>query len=402
MFVDFFYILREAGVPVSTKEFLGFLAAMDKRVIEPDVDEFYYLARSTLVKDERFFDPFDKAFAHFFKGAEKFVALRTADIPDEWLKANLERLFTPEEIEQIKALGGWEEVLRKFQERLAEQDGEHHGGAKWIGTGGKSPFGSGGYNPEGIRVGEAGQRQHRAIKVWEQRQYEALAGNVTLNTRNIKMALKRLRTFTREGVEDELDVDGTIREACRKGAMFDIEMRPKRRNNVKVLIFFDIGGSMSPHVKRCEQLFSSARTEFRHLETYYFHNCVYENVWKEEHRWEGKTKTFEILHKFNRDYRVIFVGDAAMSPYELLQVGGSVDHFNEEPGIVWLTRMKETFPHAVWLNPEPMDDWQYTESTRLIGSLFESRMYPLTLDGLSAAMNFLRRQAVPPASVKPL
>ena len=400
MFVDFFYILREAGVPVSTKEFLGFLAAMDKRVIEPDVDEFYFLARSTLVKDERFFDPFDKAFAHFFKGAEKFVALRAADIPEEWLKANLERLFTPEEIEQIQLLGSWEEILRTFQQRLNEQDGEHHGGNKWIGTGGKSPFGSGGYNPEGIRVGEAGQRQHRAVKVWEQRTYECLAGNVTLNTRNIKMALKRLRTFTREGVPDELDVEGTIREACRKGAMFDIEMRPARRNNVKVLIFFDIGGSMSPHVKRCEQLFSSARTEFKHLETFYFHNCVYEHVWKEEHRWEGKTKTFEILHKYNGDYRVIFVGDAAMSPYELLQVGGSVDHFNEEPGLVWLTRMKETFPHSVWLNPEPTDDWQYTESTRLIGSLLEGRMYPLTLDGLSAAMNFLRRRAAPQAAVK--
>jgi uncharacterized protein with von Willebrand factor type A (vWA) domain len=400
MFVDFFYILRDAGVPVSTKEYLSFLAAMDKRVIHPDVDEFYYLARSTLVKDERFFDPFDKAFAHFFKGAEKFVAL-SAQIPEEWLKANLERMFTPEEIEQIKALGGWEEVLRQFQERLAEQKGEHHGGNKWIGTGGKSPYGSGGYNPEGIRVGGAGQRQGRAIKVWEQRQYESLAGNVTLNTRNIKMALRRLRTFTREGVPDELDVEETIRETVRKGAMFDVEMRPARRNNVKVLLFFDIGGSMTPHVKRCEQLFSSARNEFKHLETYYFHNCIYENVWKEEHRWQGKTKTFEILHKYNRDYRVVIVGDAAMSPYELLQVGGSVDHFNEEPGLAWLTRVKEAFPHTVWLNPEPEGDWQYTESTRLIHSLLAGHMYGLTLDGLTAAMNILRRRAIPPATAQP-
>ena len=401
MFVDFFYILREAGVPVSTKEFLGFLAAMEQRVIDADADEFYFLARSTLVKDERFFDPFDKAFAHFFQGAEKFAAL-TADIPEEWLKANLERLFSPEEMEQIKALGDWDEIMRTFAERLAEQKGEHHGGNKWVGTGGKSPFGSGGYNPEGVRVGDAGQRQGRAVKVWEQRQYKSLAGDVTLNTRNIKMALKRLRTFTREGVPDELDVDGTIRETCRQGMMLDVEMRPARRNNVKILLFFDIGGSMSPHVKRCEQLFSSARTEFKHLETFYFHNCIYENVWKEEHRWEGKTKTWDVLHKYNRDYRVIIVGDASMSPYELLQVGGSVDHFNDEPGVKWLSRIKEAFPHTVWLNPEPEDDWQYTESIRLIRGLLDGRMYPLTLDGLSAATKLLRRQTLPPAPMEPM
>jgi len=395
MFVDFFYILREAGVPVSTKEFLGFLAAMDKRVIEPDVDEFYYLARSTLVKDERFFDPFDKAFAHFFKGAEKFVALRTADIPDEWLKANLERLFTPEEIEQIKALGGWEEVLRKFQERLAEQDGEHHGGAKWIGTGGKSPYGSGGMNPEGVRVGETGERQGKAVKVWEERQYQSLAGDVQLNTRNIKMALRRLRLFTREGADDELDIDETIRETARNGMMLDVEMRPSRKNRIKVLLFFDIGGSMSPHVRRCEQLFSSARLEFKHLETFYFHNCIYEHVWRDEYRFENKVKTFDLLHKYNRDYRVIVVGDASMSPYELVQVGGSVDHFNDEPGTHWLQRIRESFPHSVWLNPEPQAEWSYVESIRLINEVFEKNMYPLTLDGLTDAMNLLRRRSAP-------
>ncbi len=396
MFVDFFYLLREAGVPVSTKEFLGFLAAMQARVIEPDVDQFYYLARSTLVKDERFFDPFDKAFAHFFRGAEKFIALTALDVPEEWLKANLEPIFTPEELEEIQALGGWEEILRTFRERLAEQEGEHHGGDKWIGTGGRSPYGSGGYNPEGIRIGETGQRRGRAVKVWEQRNYQSLAGNVTLNTRNIKMALRRLRTFTREGVPDELDIDRTIKETARRGVMYDVEMRPARRNNVKVLLFFDIGGSMTPHVKHCEQLFSSARGEFKHLETFYFHNCIYEQVWKDEHRWEGKTKTFEILHKFNRDYRVIIVGDAAMSPYELLQVGGSVDHFNDEPGLAWLTRLKETFPRSVWLNPEPEGDWRFTESIRLINALFQGRMYPLTLDGLGAAMDVLRRKSGPP------
>ena len=402
MFVEFFYHLRDAGVPVSTKEFLGFLDAMEARVIDPDVDQFYHLARTTLVKDERFFDPFDKAFAHYFKGAEKFFALAAADVPEGWVKDALERMFSPEEMEQIKALGGWEEIMRTFAERMAEQEGRHQGGNKWIGTGGKSPFGSGGYNPEGIRVGNAGQRQGRAVKVWEQRQYRQLAGDVTLNTRNIKMALRRLRRLTREGFADELDIDETIRKTARRGVMYDVEMRPPRRNNIKILIFFDIGGSMTPHIKRCEQLFSSTRTEFKHLETFYFHNCIYEHVWKEEHRWEGKLKTFEILHKYNRDYRVIIVGDAAMSPYEVLQVGGSVDHFNEEPGVVWLNRVKETFPHTVWLNPEPAEDWKYTESTRIIQSIFDGRMYPLTLDGLGAAMDILRRKKPPPPALATL
>ena len=393
MFTDFFFILREAGVPVSTKEFLAFLEGMERRVIRPDVDEFYYLARTTLVKDERFFDPFDKAFAHYFQGAEKFVAMALKDIPEEWLNSNLEKQFTPEEIAQIKALGGLEALMKAFRERLEEQNEAHHGGNKWIGTGGKSPFGSGGVNPMGVRVGDQGERQGRAAKVWEQRQYQALAGDVTLNTRNIKMALKRLRLFTREGADEELDLDATIRETARHGAMLNVEMRPVRKNRIKVLLFIDIGGSMSPHVRRCEQLFSSAKTEFRHLETFYFHNCIYEHVWKEEHRYQGKLKTFDLLHKYNRDYRVVVIGDAAMSPYELVQVGGSVDHFNDEPGLTWLGRLRETFPHSVWLNPEPEQDWAYVESTRLIQNLFEQRMFSLTLDGLTAAMNLLRRRS---------
>ena len=393
MFTDFFYILRDAGVPVSTKEFLAFLQAMEKRVIEPDVDDFYYLARTTLVKDERFFDPFDKAFANYFQGAEKFVAAALKDIPEEWLKSNLEGQFTAEEIEKIKAMGGFEELMKAFRERLEEQNEAHHGGNKWIGTGGKSPFGSGGMNPQGVRVGNQGERKGRGAKVWEQRQYQALSGDVTLNTRNIKMALKRLRLFTREGAADELDVDATIRETARNGAMFDVEMRPERKNRIKVLLFIDIGGSMSPHVRRCEQLFSSAKTEFKHLETFYFHNCIYENVWREEHRYQGKIKTFEVLHKYNRDYRVIVIGDAAMSPYELIQVGGSVDHFNDEPGLTWLGRLRESFPHSVWLNPEPEQDWGYVESTRIVQSAFENRMFPLTLDGLTTAMNLLRRRS---------
>jgi hypothetical protein len=393
MFVDFFYILRDAGVPVSTKEFLAFLEGMQRRVIAPDVDEFYYLARATLVKDERFLDPFDKAFGHYFRGAEKFIADALKAIPQEWLKHGQDHMFTPEEIEKIKALGGFEALLAAFRERLEEQKEAHHGGSKWIGTGGKSPFGSGGVNPEGVRVGDQGQRRGTAVKVWEQRQYQALAHDVTLNTRNIKLALKRLRLFTREGAPDELDVDATIRETARHGMMWDVEMRPSRRNRIRVLLFFDIGGSMTPHIRRCEQLFSSARNEFKQLETYYFHNCIYEQVWREEHRYEGKVKTFDLIHKYNRDYRVIIVGDAAMSPYEIMHPGGSVDHFNEEPGIVWLQRIRESFPHSLWLNPEPRTEWAHVESTRMIERLFEGRMYPLTLDGLTAAMDLLRRKS---------
>lgn len=393
MFVDFFYHMRNAGVPVSPKEFLSFLEAMEKRVIGPDVDDFYYLARATLVKDERFIDPFDKAFAHYFKGAEEFLAAALGEIPPEWLKGARERLFSPEEMAGIEAKGGLEALLETFRERMKEQDAPHHGGSKWIGTGGTSPFGSGGYNPEGIRVGQGGQRQGRALKVWEQRQYEKLAHDVSLNTRNIKLALKRLRLFTREGQPDELDLERTIKETARNGAMLDIAMRPSRRNRIKVLLFFDIGGSMSPHVRNCEQLFSSARAEFKSLETFYFHNCIYESVWREERQQQGgKVKTFDILHKYNRDYRVIIVGDASMSPYELLQTGGSIDHYNDEPGATWLTRLREAFPHSLWLNPEPQEAWHYVETIKVIRSIFQEKMFPLTLDGLAEAMDTLRRK----------
>lgn len=396
MFTDFYYILRDAGVPVSLKEFLAFLQAMKQRVINPDVDEFYHLARLTMVKDERFFDAFDKAFAHYFKGAEKILALTAKDIPEEWLKNGLERYFSEEELARIEALGSWQDVLDTFAERMNEQNEEHHGGSKWIGTGGTSPFGSGGYNPEGIRVGDKGKRQGKAVKVWDKRQYKGLSGDVSLNTRNIKMALKKLRNFTREGVPDELDLEGTIRETARHGVMYDVEMRPTRKNTIKVLLFIDIGGSMTPHVKRCEQLFSSARGEFKHMETFYFHNCIYEQVWKNEYHWEGKTKTWDILHKYNKDYRVIIIGDASMSPYELRQVGGSVDHFNDEPGMTWLNRIRENFPHSVWLNPEPRNDWDYTHSISLIRTVFPGAMFPLTLDGLTEAMETLRRKRPPP------
>ena len=396
MFADFFYVLRDAGVPVSTREFIAFLEAIAGRIIEPDVDQFYFLARTALVKDERYFDPFDQAFAHFFQGAEKTLALALKDIPEAWLKDGPQRLFSPEELEKIKSLGGFDELMEAFKTRREEQKKAHHGGNKWIGTGGTSPFGSGGFNPEGVRVGEEGERQKRAVKVWEQRQYKSLSGDVALNTRNIKMALRRLRRFTREGNPDELDLEGTIRETARHGVMYDVEMRPSRRNTVKVLLFFDIGGSMTPHVKRCEQLFSSARTEFKHQETFYFHNCIYEQVWREEHRWEGRMPTWELLHKYNRDYRVIIVGDASMSPYELLQAGGSVDHFNPEPGLTWLQRIRESFPHSVWLNPEPESDWAFTHSIGIVRQAFPGSMFPLTLDGLTAAIQQLRRASPPP------
>jgi len=392
MFIDFFHQLRDGGVPVSVKEFLVFLEALDKRVIGPDAEGFYFLARITLVKDERFLDPFDKVFAHFFHGAEKYVAFKLGEIPDEWMKDGLSRAFSEEELAEIEAMGGLEALMEAFRQRWEEQDGAHHGGNKWIGTGGTSPFGSGGASPEGIRIGQEGQRRGRAVKVWEQRQYQALTGDVKLNIRNIKMAMRRLRVFTREGVPDELDLEGTVRQVGRTGALLDILMRPSRRNRVKVLLFIDIGGSMDPHVRQCEQLFSSARAEFKRLETFYFHNCIYESMWREEHRWEGKTKTFDILHKYNRDYRVIVIGDASMSPYELMQVGGSVDHFNDEPGVVWLSRLKETFPHLVWLNPEPEDQWQYVESIKMIRQIFDGHMYPLTLNGLGSAMDLLRRR----------
>jgi uncharacterized protein with von Willebrand factor type A (vWA) domain len=392
MFITFFQELREAGVPVSVKEFLAFLEGLQRRVIDPDAEAFYFLARTALVKDERFLDAFDQVFAQFFKGAEKAVLLKIGEIPEEWLKDGLSRAFTEEELKEIQALGGLEALLEAFRRRREEQDGEHHGGNKWIGTGGTSPFGSGGAHPEGVRVGNQGQRRKSAVKVWEQRSYKGLSGDVQLNTRNIKMALRRLRVFTREGNPDELDLDGTIRRLGWTGAMLDVLMQPSRRNRVKVLLFLDIGGSMDPYVRQCEQLFSSARAAFKHLETFYFHNCVYESVWRDEHRWEGKLKTFEILHKYNRDYRVILVGDASMSPYELLQAGGSVDHFNDEAGVVWLQRLKESFPHLVWLNPEPEDQWEYVESTRIIRRLVEGRMYPLTLNGLASAMDLLRKK----------
>ncbi|MBI4083011.1 MAG: VWA domain-containing protein [Candidatus Lambdaproteobacteria bacterium] len=399
MFQDFFYQLREGGVPVTLKEYLAFLGALDQRVIEPDVEQFYFLARTALVKDERFFDAFDKTFGAFFKGIEKFFSLKVEEIPREWLDGPLRRLFSAEELAKIKAQGSWKALMEAFVKMREEQQARHQGGNRRIGTGGKAPFGQAGMNPRGLRAGEEGKRLEQGIKVWEKREYQNLSAETHINTRNIKLVLKRLRRFTREGADEELDIDGTIRETARNGAMFDVEMRPSRKNRVKVLLFFDIGGSMAPHIKRCEQLFTSSRTEFKHLETYYFHNCIYEFVWRDSEKGGGKLKTYDILHKFNRDYRVIIVGDASMSPYEIMQVGGSVDHFNDEPGINWLTRLRDSFPHMVWLNPEPPEQWEFVESIGMIRTFFGHRMYPLTLDGLHQAMTLLRRTSHVPIPV---
>ncbi len=391
MFSDFFYILREAGVPVSTKEFLGFLAAMEQRVIEPDVDEFYYLARTTLVKDERFIDPFDKAFAHYFKGAEKFVAALLGEIPPEWLEGPMDKMFTDEEIAAIKALGGWEAVMDAFRERLGEQTEPHHGGDRWIGTGGTSPFGNGGVNPQGVRIGGKGGGKS-GVKVWEQRSYRDYDDTQELGTRNIKVALRRLRKFAREGNDLELDLPDTIRSTAANAGYLDIKMIPERHNNVKVLLLMDVGGTMDEHIQRVEELFSAVASEFKHLEYYYFHNCVYDFMWKNNRRrYAEKFPTWDIIRKYNKDYKLIFVGDATMSPYEILQPGGSVEYNNEEAGAEWLQRLTHTFPKFAWINPEPQGVWQYRQSISIIQQLMGQRMFPLTLKGLEDTMRMLSK-----------
>jgi hypothetical protein len=392
MFQRFFTELRQAKVPVSLKEYLVLLEALEKDVIPPLTDDFYYLARATLVKDERHIDRFDQVFGHVFKGAEFTHEALDALIPAEWLKALTEKYLTEEEKAQIEAAGGWDKLMETLAERLKEQKERHEGGDKWIGSGGTSPFGNNGYNPEGIRIGQDKGRHGRAVKVWDKREYKNLDDQVELGTRNIKVALRRLRKFARQGAPDELDLDGTIKETARQGYL-DIVMRPERRNTIKVLIFFDIGGSMDPHIKMCEELFSAARTEFKHLEYFYFHNCLYETVWKDNRRRNTeKINTWEVLHKYPHDYKVVFVGDATMSPYEVTYPGGSVEHWNEEPGAVWLDRVKDIYESMVWLNPTPKQHWDHTPSVGLIREIIgPERMFPLTLTGLDGAMRELSR-----------
>ena len=391
MFTKFFHELKAAGVPVSLREYLTLVEAMEADLADRRVDDFYYLSRTSLVKDERNLDKFDRVFAHVFKGIESLAEGVTAEIPEDWLRRLTQKYLTEEEKKQIEALGGWDKLMETLKQRLEEQKKRHEGGNKWIGTGGTSPFGSGGYNPEGVRIGDAGQRQGRAVKVWEKREYRNLDDQVELGTRNIKLALRRLRRFARNGAPDELDLNGTIDATARVGYL-DVKMRPERRNTIKVLIFFDAGGSMDPFVRLCEELFSAARAEFKHMEYFYFHNCLYDFVWKDNRRrWSDKTPTWDVLHKYPHDYKVIFVGDASMSPYEITIPGGSVEYFNEEPGAVWMERVTRVYPSAVWLNPLPKKQWDYSGSVRMIRDLMENRMYPLTLEGLDMAMTELRR-----------
>jgi hypothetical protein len=388
--IDFFLKLKSHKLPVSIKEYLTLLEAMSRKVIEPSVDQFYYLSRATLVKDEANFDKFDRAFGEFWHGVETIPGIE-AQIPLEWLLKQVELALSEEEKKQIEALGGWDRLMETLKQRLEEQKGRHQGGNKWIGTGGTSPFGAYGYNPEGVRIGQDKSRNRSAVKVWDQREYRNLDDSVELGTRNIKVALRRLRKFAREGAPEEFDLDNTIQSTARK-AYLDIHMRPERRNAIKVLMLMDIGGTMDDHIKLAEELFSAAKTEFKHLEFYYFHNCLYDFVWKDNRRRHSeRTRTWELLHKYGHDYKVIFVGDASMSPYEIASPGGSVEHFNEEAGSVWMQRVISTYPSCVWLNPVAEREWDFTESIRMMRQVMSGRMYPLTLEGLDGAMKELGR-----------
>lgn len=391
MFVHFFHELKKANVPVSLREYLTLLEAMDSDVIDRKVEDFYYLSRSALVKDERNLDKFDLVFSHVFKGLEMVGEGDIAQIPEEWLRALTEKFLTDEEKAQIEALGGWEKIMEELQKRLEEQKERHEGGNKWIGTGGTSPFGANGYNPEGVRIGQKEGRHGKAVKVWDKREYKNLDDQIELGTRNIKVALRRLRRFAREGVPTELDLDGTIKATAHQGYL-DLKMVPERRNKINVLIFFDIGGSMDSHIKLCEELFSAARTEFKNLEYFYFHNCLYEGVWKDNRRRHTeKLNTWDVLHKYPSDYKVIFVGDATMSPYEITYAGGSVEHWNEEPGGIWLERVNQIYESCIWINPIPERHWEYTPSLQIIKQIMGENMFPLTLEGLDHAMRELSR-----------
>ncbi len=391
MFVNFFLELRAAKVPVSLREYLTLMEAMDQGLANYSVDDFYYLSRAALVKDERNLDKFDRVFGHVFKGLEPPADGAEIAIPETWLRKLAEKLLTEEEKAEIKALGGWDKLMETLAKRLAEQRQRHQGGAKWIGTAGTSPFGAWGYNPEGVRIGQDQNRHFRAAKVWDKRVFKNLDDSVELGTRNIKIALRRLRRFAREGAPTELDLHDTIHATAKKGWL-DLKLVPERHNAVKVLLFLDIGGSMDSHVRAVEELFSAARTEFKHLEYFYFHNCLYERVWRDNRRRHAETMpTWQVLHTYPADYKVVFVGDASMSPYEITHPGGSVEHWNEEPGQAWMQRLLGVYGHVVWLNPVPEKWWSNTVSLKIIHRLMGGRMYPLTLDGLDRAMRELSR-----------
>ncbi len=397
MLVRFFLDLRAGGVPVTLPEFLSLLEALAARVARLSAEDFYHLARVCLVKDERHYDRYDRVFAGHFKGAERLFEASAADVPEAWLRALAERVLTEEEKAQVEALGGWEKLMETLRQRLAEQRERHEGGSKWIGTGGTSPFGAQGYNPEGVRIGQAGSRHRRAVKVWDRREFANFDDTLELGTRNFKMGLRRLQRFAREGAAEELDLDGTISATARNAGYLDLKLVPERRNAVKVLLLLDVGGSMDDHVRVCDELFSAARSEFRHFEHYYFHNFPYESLWKDNRRRHTeRIATDQLIRTYGPDYRAIFVGDAAMSPYEITMPGGSVEHWNAEAGEAWLRRLTAHFRHCVWLNPEPLERWDYTPSIVITRGLVEGRMFPLTLAGLDQATAELQRRGVAP------
>ena len=393
MFLDFFLLLKNDGFPVTLKEYLTFLEALDRDVIGYDSTDFYYLARCVMVKDERHLDRFDRLFSAYFRGAQLADTEQFMQIPLEWLRKNFENVLSEEDKEMIRSMGGLEELMERLREIFEKQRKRHQGGNRWIGTGGTSPYGAYGYNPAGIRIGQDGGRQRRAVKVWDKREFRDLDDSVELNVRNMKMALRKLRVLTREGVGEELDIEGTIDRTSKNAGLLDLEFVPLRKNNVKVLMFFDVGGSMEDHVELCSRLFSAARHEFKHLEFYYFHNCIYEAVWKDNaRRFSERIPTFSVLNKYNGDYKCIIVGDASMSPWELVYPNGSVEHNNDEPGLRWLERVKTKYPFTVWLNPVPRDDWKWTESIGMLNDFYEGSMFPLTLAGIKDAISALKRR----------
>ncbi|HVL02011.1 MAG TPA: VWA domain-containing protein [Dongiaceae bacterium] len=391
MLINFFFELHEGKVPVTIREFLDLLSALKNRIIYADMDQFYHLSRTVLVKDEKHFDKFDRAFKKYFDGLEAVDDLLETLIPDEWLRKEIEKTLSKEEFEKLKQLGDFDKLMEEFKKRLEEQKKRHQGGNKMIGTGGTSPYGAYGQNPAGFRMA-GNSRNKNAVKVWEKRQYRNLDDSVELGIRNIKMALRRLRKFTRQGMPDQLDIDDTISSTARNAGYLDIKLVPERRNGVKVLIFFDVGGSMDPYVRTCEELFSAAKTEFKHMEYFYFHNFIYDGVWKDNmRRWTDRTNIYDILHTYSSEYKVIFVGDATMSPYEISSVGGSVEHWNEEAGEVWMRRVTQHFDKVIWLNPEPESSWEHTTSVVWTRKLLENRMFPLTLKGLEDSMRYLSK-----------
>ncbi|MEZ0122208.1 MAG: VWA domain-containing protein [Candidatus Reddybacter sp.] len=391
MLLNFFFALRKGGLPVSINELLTLLETLKQRIAFADMEDFYYLSRACLVKDERNYDKFDRAFSLYFKELDTLEDFLEALIPEDWLRSEFEKSLTDEEKAEIESLGGLEKLIEAFKERLKEQQGKHEGGNKWIGTGGTSPFGNDGYNPEGIRVGGEG-KQKKALKVWEKREFSNLDDSVELGTRNIKVALRRLRKFTRVGLEEELDLDDTIRSTAKNAGLLDIKMVAEKKNAVKVLIFFDAGGSMDPYVKICEELFSAAKTEFKHLEYYYFHNMLYDFVWRDNfRRFQEKTETYDLLRTYGSDYKIIFVGDASMSPYEIESPGGSVEYYNKESGAEWMERVTDSWDRVVWLNPVREDYWEHTPSIQRVRQLVDNRMFPLTLGGLEEGMALLTK-----------